>query len=175
MPDDVGTGAVRYLAAYPDVTGLLGSFPGGDPIAANAGKPWLFSDTTLGVLARVKGSQAAALVCSDYGGWGVPEPGATMRFRRLRTDIWIDPARDGNANVAETSAITTNRGLALFAAVQFRLQRTDPDLIKWGDLCTTGCHLLADVMFTPVPDGDWMQRGVAYFGVMCSGWTDASE
>jgi hypothetical protein len=59
--------------------------------------------------------------------------------------------------------------------VQFRLQRTDPDTVVWGDLCTTGCQLLTDIQFLPVADGDWLQRGTAYYGVYASGWTDAAE
>jgi hypothetical protein len=173
--DDVGTGAVRFLAGCSDVTSLLGSFSGTDPIAANAGQPWLFSDTAQGVLTRVKGTQAAALVCADYGGWAVPQPMATARFRRLRVDIWVDPIRDGNGSTAESSSVTTNRGLKIFAALQFRLQRTDSDAVFWGDLCTVGCQLLTDVTFTAVPDGDWMQRGTAYYGVTCTGWSDAAE
>jgi hypothetical protein len=173
--DDVASGAVRYLAGFPDVTALLGSFSVTDPIAANAGKPWLFSDTSQGVLTVVKGTSAAAVVCGDFGGWDVPPPLGTVRFRRLRLDIWIDPQRDTQRNVTETSSITTNRGLALFAAIQFHMQRTDPDAVLWGDLCTTGCQLLTDIQFLPVPDGDWMQRGTAYYGVTVSGWSDETE
>lgn len=174
--DDVGTGAVRYLAGFSDVTGRIGAFPSNDPITANASKPWLFSDTTTsGVLTRMKGTSSAALVCADYGGWDVPPPLGSIRFRRLRVDVWIDPQRDGGGNVAETSSITTNRGLAVFSAVQFRLQRKDGDAVTWGDLVTVGCQLLTDVVFAPVPDGDWLQRGTAYYGVQCSGWTDAAE
>jgi len=173
--DDVASGAVRYLAGFADVTSLLGSFPLSDPITANAGKPWLFSDNNQGVLTVMEGSSAAAIVCSDFGGWDVPPPYGTVRFRRLRLDIWIDPARDASRNVTESSSVTTNRGLALFAAVQFHMQRTDPDVVLWGDLCTVGCQLLTDIQFLPVPDGDWLQRGSAYYGVTASGWSDAAE
>jgi hypothetical protein len=174
--DDVGSGAVKFLAGCPDVCERLGSFPVSDPIADNAGRPWIFSDTTTnGVLARIKGTQSAALVLADFGGWEAPPMLGSSRFRRLRVDLWIDPARDGNGNVAETSAITTNRGLAAFSAVHFHLQRKDSDTQTWGDLVTYGCQLLADASFAAVPDGDWMQRGTAYYGVYCAGWTDASE
>jgi hypothetical protein len=173
--DDVATGAVRYLAGFSDVIALLGSFPSGDPVTQNAGKPWLFSESNQGVLAMMEGSSAAAVVCADYGGWEVPPPLGTARFRRLRVDVWVDPQRDTSRNVTETSSLTQNRGLAVFAAVQFRLQRTDADAIFWGDLCTVGCQLLNDIVFAPVADGDWLQRGTAYFGVGVSGWSDAAE
>lgn len=173
--DDVASGAVKFLAGFGDVTSLLGAFPSDDPVAANARRPWLFSDNNQGVLATLEGSSAAAIVLSDFGGWDVPPMLGTLRFRRLRVDVWVDPARDANSNVTESSSITANRGLAVFAAAQFRLQRTDNDAIFWGDLCTVGCQLLTDVQFTPVPDGDWLLRGTAFYGIACSGWSDAAE
>ena len=172
--DDVGTGAVKYLAAFTDVTSLLGSFPLTDG-PSFAGKPWLFSDMNQGVLKVMEGTSAAAVVCADFGGWEVPTPGATARYRRLRLDMWIDPARDGGQNVTESSSVTANRGLALFNAVQFRLHRTDPDAVFWGDLCTIGCQLLVEPVFSPVSDGDMLQRATAYYGVEYSGWSDAAE
>jgi hypothetical protein len=166
---------VRYLSAFADVTSLLGSFSSTDPNSGFAGKPWLFSDNNAGVLKVMEGSSASAVVCGDYGGWDVPPPLGTLRFRRLRVDVWTDPLRDASSNVTETSSLTANRALGVFAAVQFRLQRTDPDAILWGDLCTVGCQLLTDVQFLPVTDGDWLLRGAAYYGVQFSGWSDASE
>lgn len=173
--DDVGGGAVRFLSQFSDVTSLLGAFPSDDRITANAGRPWLFSDSFQGVLAMMEGSSAAAVVCADFGGTGAPPALGTIRFRRLRVDVWVDPLRDGAANVTETSALTANRGLAVFAAAQFRLQRTDNDAILWGDLCTVGCQMLTDIQFVAVPDGDGLQRGTAFYEVACSGWGDAAE
>ena len=103
--DDVGTGAVKYLAAFTDVTSLLGSFPLTDG-PSFAGKPWLFSDMNQGVLKVMEGTSAAAVVCADFGGWEVPTPGATARYRRLRLDMWIDPARDGGQNVTESPSVS---------------------------------------------------------------------
>jgi len=114
-------------------------------------------------------------VCADFGGWSVPEVLGTLRFRRLRLDVWTDPLRDASRNLTESSSLTTNRGLAVFAAAQFRLQRTDPDALLWGDLVTVDCHLLTDIQFIPVPDGDGLLRGTAYYGVGTAGWTDAAE
>jgi hypothetical protein len=174
--DDVGTGCWVYLGQFSDVTSLLGAFPGDDPVSANAGKPWLFTDTAGDqVLVRVEGTSSCAVVLGDFGGWGVPPQLGTQRFRRLRVDIWVDPLRDADQSVTETSEATTNRGLAVFNAIQFRLQRTDPDLVFWGDMATNGCQLLTEPQFAAVPDGDWCQRGTAYYGVSFTGWSDASE
>jgi hypothetical protein len=174
VPDDVATGGVQFLSQFSDVTSLLGSYPLTDPPSL-AGKPWLFSDNNQGVLKVMEGTSATAVVLSDFGGWGVPVPLATSRYRRLRADFWIDPQRDANMNVTETSSITANRGMAVFNAAQFRLQRTDPDAVFWGDLCTIGCQLLTEPQFLPVTDGDWLLRGTAYYGVEFTGWSDAAE
>ena len=180
--DDVASGCVKFLLGFTDVTSLLGSFSVSDPNPANAGKPYLFSEAGQGfygggpgVLKVMEGSSAAGIVCADFGGWDVPPPLGTIRMRRLRIDIWTDPLRDAGSNFAETSALTVNRGMAVFNAVQFRLQRRDPDAVVWGDLVTVGCQLISDVQFAPVRDGDGLQLGTAYFGVQFSGWTDATE
>jgi hypothetical protein len=175
VPDSVATGAVKYLSTFTDVTSQLAAFSVSDPNAANAGKPWLFADNNQGVLATLEGSQGSALVCADAGGWGVPPQLGSQRFRRLRIDVWTDPLRDVSNNITETSVYTANRCLSVFNRVQFRLQRLDPDTVLWGDLCTIGCQLLTEPQPAPVSDGDNLLWGTAYFGVLFSGWTDATE
>lgn len=170
--DDIASGCCQYLARFSDVTSLLGSFGGTDPVPANRGLPWIFNADTL---VTIEGSSAAALVLTDYGGWQAPPQLGTWRFGRLSVQVYLDPARDGNRNVTETTALTITRGNAVFAAVQFRLQRTDPDTVTWGDMVTTGCQLLTDGAWMPVPDGDHMLVKQAFFGVSWSGWTDAAE
>jgi hypothetical protein len=170
--DDVASGCVQVLAGFADVTSLLGSFPSNDPIGTNAGRPWIFSADPLVVF---EGSSAAGIVCSDLGGWQAPPQLGTWRFGRLGVEIYIDPARDVGRNVTETSAITINRGNAVFAAVQFRLQRTNPDAVTWGDMVTTSCQLLSDGPWLAVADGDHLLVKQALYGVSFSGWTDTAE
>lgn len=170
--DDIASGCVRYLSGFSDVTSLLGSFSNSDPVTANQGRPWIFSGDPLVTL---EGTSAAALVCIDLGGWQAPPQLGTWRFGRLVVQVYVDPARDGSRNITETSALTVNRGNAVFAAVQFRLQRTDPDTVTWGDMVTTGCQLLSDGQWAAVPDGDHLLVKQAFYGVSWSGWTDASE
>ena len=169
--DDVGSGAVQYLTQFSDVTSLLGSFSGTDPVVANRGLPWIFNSDPLVTL---EGSGSAALVCSDFGGWQPPPQLGTWRFARLAVQVYVDPARDGNRNITETSALTKNRGDAVFNAVQYRLQRTDPDALAWGDLVTTGCQLLTDGPWLAVPDGDHLLVKQAFFGVSWTGFTDTT-
>jgi hypothetical protein len=166
VPDDIASGAVQFLTQFPDVTTLLGAFSNTDPITSNAGRPWIFNADPLVTL---EGSSAAGIVCADLGGWQAPPQLGTWRFGRLAVAIYIDPARDSLRNVTETSALTINRGNAVFAAVQYRLQRTDPDVVVWGDLVTTGCQLLSDGPWQPVPDGDHLLVKQAFYGVSFTG------
>ncbi len=170
--DDVASGAVQFLAQFADVTSLLGSFSVSDPITANQGKPWIFNGDPL---VTIEGSSAAALVCSDFGGWQAPPQLGTWRFGRLSVQVYIDPARDSGRNITETSALTVNRGNAVFNAVQFRLQRTDPDTIVWGDMVTVSCQLLSDGAWLALADGDHLLVKQSFYGVAWSGWTDAAE
>jgi len=172
MPDDIASGAVKYLSGFSDVTSLLGSFSGSDPVTANQGKPWIFNADPL---VDLEGTSSVALVCADYGGWQAPPQLGTWRFGRLSVQIYADPARDSNLNITETSALTIARGNAVLAAMQFRLQRTDPDTVLWGDMVTTGCQLLTDGPWLAVPDGDHMLVKQTFYGVSWSGWTDESE
>jgi hypothetical protein len=170
--DDVSSGAVRFLNGFSDITSLLGSFSLTDPVTANQGKSWIFNGDPLVVL---EGTGKAGIVCLDAGGWQPPPQLGTWRFGRLSVQVYIDPLRDSNLNITETSAITMNRGSAVFNTIQFRLQRTDPDTVLWGDMVTTGCQLLADGQWLPVADGDHLLVKQAYFGVSWSGWIDAVE
>ena len=170
--DDISSGSVKFLTGFTDITSLLGSFSPSDPIGTNAGRPWIFAADPL---VTVEGSSAAALVCSDLGGWQAPPQLGTWRFGRLGVSVYIDPARDSGRNITETSAVTVNRGNAVFAAVQFRMQRTDPDAVLWGDMVTASCQLLSDGPWQAVADGDHMLIKQAMYGVSWTGWTDTAE
>lgn len=164
--DDAATGAVQYLASFPDVTSLLGSFSGTDPVTANQGKPWIFNTDPLVTL---EGSSSAALVVSEFGSTTTPLRLGTERHARLSVQVYVDPARDGSRNITETAALTKARGNAVFNAVQFRLHRTDNDAVAWGDLVTTGCVLVAEGPWADVPDGDHLLVKQAFYEVSWSG------
>jgi hypothetical protein len=173
----VASGAVQYLSAVPAVTSLLGSFAQTDPSPGFAGRPWIFKDDRLVRLegqSVVYGAQAVCLVCTEAGGWAVPEPLTTPYFMRLEVGIYVDPLRDAAHNITETSGTTRQRGRAVAAAVRSALHRTDPDAVLWGDLRTVGCQLLTEPQFLPDPDGDGIQAGMAYYGVLVFGASDAA-
>jgi hypothetical protein len=176
MPDDVGSGAVKYLNGVSAVTALLGSYPATDP--NNAGKAFIFkSDASgyRGILTRIQSTSSAGLVLSSFGGYSVPPPLTTPRFLRLSVEVYVDPLRDAQFNVIETAGATQGRGETVFDAIHFALHRTNPDMQLWGDLRTTGCQLLTDPMFMILAggDGDGLLRGQAFYGVDTFGYSDA--
>lgn len=170
MADDIGSGAAKYLSQFADVTSLLGSFSSTDPIAGNQGRPWLFNAN---LLIDIKGSAAAALVLSDFGGWTAPPQLSGARNRRLRVDIYQDAQRDSQGNIVQTDAATVNAVNHIFNVVHLHLQRRDPDTVVWGDLVTYACQLLTEPAPARLLDGDWAMLGTAVYGVSFSGWTDA--
>lgn len=170
MPDDIGSGAAKYLSQFADVTALLGSFPLTDPNTSLRGVPWLFNAN---ILADVKGSSAAALVLSDFGGWTPPQPLSGARNRRLRVDIYQDAQRDPLGNIVQTDAGTVNAVNHIFNTVHLHLQRRDSDTVVWGDLVTYACQVITEPSPARLPDGDWGMLGTAVYGVSFSGWTDA--
>lgn len=176
MADTVATGCFKYLMTgngggpFTSITSLLGSFPAGDPIPANANQPWLFTGN---LLCDIANSSAVAAVLVDRGGWQAPQRLGTERFRRLELDLYADPLRDAGFNVIETSSLTEARLMTVFAAFQALLHRRDNDAIVWGDLVTTGCMLLAepDPQQMPAASGSGMSTmtAAAWYGVSLSG------
>jgi len=175
--DTVATGSRQWLIQFSDITSLLGAFPNTDPVVANRNLPFLFTGDLFIDIRTYPGTTAAVL--TDSGGWTVPQPLNTWRFRRLRLDIYVDPLRDGAGNITESSSLTAQRGMNVFRAFQARLHRRDPDTILWGDMVTLQSQLLTEPQFFQMPQasgsGLSTQVGTAYYGIAFSGWTDVAS
>ena len=167
--DDVGGGAVQYLVTFADVKALVGAFASNDPNPGFANQPWIFKDDPL---ARLEGTGSSAIVCSYAGGWSEPTSLTTARYNRLSVELWTDPLRDASNNIVETSGVTKQRMQTLFNTVNLHLHRTNPDMVMWGDLRTVGCQLITEPQPYPIPDGDGLLRGQAYYGVSWFGSSD---
>lgn len=174
----IAAAAQQFLAGFSDVIASVGAFPVNDPIAGNAGKPFLFAENMLIDVRSYPSTTAAVL--TDTGGWQTPMALNTFRFRRLRLDIYVDPLRDSEGNVTETATYTEDRGLATFVAFNRHLHRRDPDAQTWGDdhLVTLQSQLITEPDFTQLPSasgsGFTTQLGSAYYGVTFSGWLDVA-
>lgn len=167
---DVGNGAALYLSGFTDVTALLGSFSPTDPNVSFQNHPYLFAGD---LLVTLKGTQAAAVVCTDFGGTSAPPMYGSQRFRRLRVDFYQDSLRDASGNVITSHEGTINLLSALFSTVNRHLHRRDSDTVQWGDLVTFASYLMTEPVWTITPDGDWGMQGSAVYGVDVSGWSDA--
>ncbi len=169
--------AQEWLITFPDVVASVGAFPADDPIAENAGQPFIFAENLFIDIRTYPGT--IAVVLTDIGGWQAPIALNSFRFRRLRLDIYADPLRDDAGNVIESSTMTEDRALGTFVAFNSHLHRKDPDAIVWGDeLVTLQCQLITEPDFVqwPVASGSGIttQLGSAVYGVTFSGWLDVA-
>jgi hypothetical protein len=185
MADDLASAAVKYLTTLQAVTSLVGSFPlPGDSSTVNAGTPFIFAED---LSVPIQGTSQAALVCSEGGGWQEPLDYSTAAYRRLGVEVFVDPQRDANLNVTESSAITRRRGRFLLDTVRSYLHwaSLDPRIQVWGDLVIVGSQLLAEGEFFRLADtgaptgststysGDGIEWCQVYFGCCVYGRTDA--
>ena len=109
---DISGGAVDYLSGFPAVTAAVGAFAHNDPV--NPDVPYIFDSD---LLVTLEGTSKAAIVCEGMGGWGTPEVYSTARFHRLSVRVYVDPLRDSDRNIVESSGLTRVRGMAAWAAV----------------------------------------------------------
>lgn len=154
-PDDLIGGAVKYLAAQPEVLAALGSFPDG--------KPYLFQRSTW---VNLEGSQATAATLFRAGGWAGPNQHNSMRFPRLGLEISADPQRDAANNPAGLAAEAELRLVDTFNVIDRFLHRPQSGVQMWGTVRTIGCARLAEPAVFPVPDGGGMMRLRAFYGVI---------
>lgn len=173
--DNAASGATQYLKSLTDITALVGAFSSADPIAANAGQPYIFHVGLAGeLLVVIKGTGASAIACSSAGGFQAGEPGTTAQYERLSVEFWVDVARDSYGNITETSGLTLSRAQQLYYTADSHLHRIPPgDVAVWGDLVTVGCWRLTAPQFYAIPDGGGLLRGQAYYAVTISGHTGA--
>lgn len=163
--DNVGSGAVQYLSGLSAITTLVGAFQQ----APNAGVPWIFDSDVYG---EMKGTQQAAIICSDYGPTASDVTQSSKQYRRLMVSVWVDPLRDTSGNITEGPARTKARGDVVYNQLRAVLHRIDPGTQVWGDMVTFYCQELSGPQWMPVPDGDHLLQGQSFFEVGISGWTD---
>jgi hypothetical protein len=171
VEDTAGSGCARYLKSLPDVCALVGAFPADDSIGANAGQPYIFHVGDDGeLLVRLEGTSQIALGVTCSGSFQAGTPGSTLHYERVSIEFWADPIRDTAGNIMETHGLTHDRAHNVFDVVDSHLHRREPGLNEvWGDLVTVACWRMVAPDFYPVPDGDGMMRGQAYYAVTSSG------
>lgn len=157
MALDLVTAVRRQLALETSVTSLLGS--------DSTYSTWIFRWRPY---VSVEGTESAAVVLAQRGGWTAPNQHNTMEFPRLQVEIFVDPPRDGaghpqHATAAEEGAYT------IWRALDAVLHRPQGGAIEWGDhngkLRVLGSHRLGELDVVDVPEGDGMVRGLVSYGV----------
>ncbi len=152
--DDLVQGAVKWLLGFTDIAAVLGVYP-------DTGTPWLFQTT---LWATVEGSQSTAAVISRAGGWAGANAHNTMRFPRIRLELYADPIRDGARNLTDPGE-AWRRIEAAWDVFDSRLHRPAAADVRWGDVRTLGCLRLGEPTVYSVPDGEGMLRLQCFYGV----------
>jgi hypothetical protein len=132
---------------------------------------WLFQERLFTV---VEQSQQCAVVLAQRGNWTSPNPGGTIRFPRLLTEIWADPDRVGRSDVDPLSA--KDKILLAHEAIDVHLHNVDSEVLWWPTDPITGYRPADSVRvikssrageldFFPVPDGDGMMRATVFYNL----------
>lgn len=149
---DIVTSAIQFLKTFPEVTAALGS----DKVWTS----WLFDRR---LYARYEGTSKTAVVLSTAGGWTSPNAYSTVRFPRLRVEIYTDPTRDGAGAVVTRDAEA--RALDVFDLVDRRLHNTSGHDVMWGGQRVIASTRLSEPEVFDVPDGDGAVRCEVYYGL----------
>ena len=151
--DDTVQGAVKYLEVFGDITAALTTYPDGTA--------WLFQHR---LWVEMEGSAGTAAVIGRAGGWTGANTHNTLRFPRLRLDIWADPIRDAGNNIADPGE-AARRIQATWGVFDTHLHRAAGGQQMWGTVRTIGCARLAEPVVEPVPEGDGLLRLQTFYGV----------
>jgi len=152
--DDIVQGCVKWLESKSDLTVMLGEFE------EFPNQYYLFQ-YEMGVV--LEGTQKAAVVVDQMGSWASPNVHNSMKFPRLKIEIWVDPIRDPERNFVNRSE-TRRRMNAIYNTVDRYLHRPQGGEQIWGTVRTVDCTRLGEPVIYPVGDGDAMLRGQVFYG-----------
>ncbi len=166
-PDDLVRGATKYLLSFPDITNLVGQFPGGTPYIFEE-KPLV---TMQGVSKQWPGNAVTAIVLTTSGTWASPDPQSTGQFPKLGVEIWADPPRDADGMVTKPSEARVAADY-LYKVVDFHLNRTSSDLVFYGTVPIFRSVRIGDITYLPkIPSDDHLVLGNVYYAISTTSYT----
>lgn len=139
--------AAAFLATKPTVLAVLGKTPGTQT-------PYLFQGS---LWTTLENTQSTACVVSYAGGWINPNAHNTMRFPRLRVEVYADPLRDGNHNPIDPVEVR-DRVTRAYEVIDGCLHRPQGRAQVWGTMRVLGCVRMIEPTIEPVPDGTGLLR-----------------
>lgn len=93
---------------------------------------WVFVDD---IYARIEGTQRCAIVITEDGTWTTMNAHNTLRFPRVRVDIWADPTRNSDGSVRIKDAKFKIEDVAKIVDKVMHLVNLDEpggELVRWG-------------------------------------------
>ncbi len=118
----------NYLAQQEDLRALLGSSKTWDT--------WMWADKPLGKIegsGKINGARSALLVVSEGTQWTTPNEHNTLHFPRIFIDVWADPTRNQDGDVAMQDA--DNKISAIHRVVSKYLHLVDNGDRKGQPVC----------------------------------------
>lgn len=159
-PDDVTQGLVAYLLQQSDVVNAVGADD-------EKGIPYIFQppiDATVQPRPYIdmEGTGDAAIVVSQQGSWSSANITNSLRFPRVRIDIWSDSPRDSMGHVTRESEART-RIYYIDNILDNYLHLIDGESRQWRDIAVVSCVRLTDVSIVASRDSDKVLIGTALF------------
>lgn len=145
--DNIVQAAAKFLATRPTVLAVLGKFPATQT-------PYLFQNS---LWTTMENSQSTAAVLRYAGGWTGPNAHNTMRFPRLLLEVFCDPIRDEDNNIADPGEVR-RRVEHAYKVIDKQLHHPQGGQQRWGDIRVLGCSRLTEPVVENVTDGSGLLR-----------------
>lgn len=160
MPDDTTQGLLAFLSQQADVLGSVG-------FDDEKGIPFIFQPAIDSInqprpYIDMEGTGTAAIVVSQQGSWTSPNLYNTLKFPRIRIDIWSDSPRDSMGHVTrETEART--RIYNIDNILDTYLHRPDGESVAWRNVVSVSCVRLTEVSIVQSKESNKVLIGTALF------------
>lgn len=157
MSDDIVTGCVKFLKSKSSVLSAVST-----AVIDGQMVPLLFGYSLWGT--PIENTQMTAAFITSDGGWAGPNLHNTLRFPRITLNIWADPIRDGNGNVADPHEVML-RINNTYEVIDNYLHRPEGETQMWGQIRTVASVRLTEPLTYRVPDGDGIVRLQATYAI----------
>jgi hypothetical protein len=147
LPRDV----CRMLLSHPEVTSLVRNDVKGE---------WIFAHAPQ---AEISSTGESMIVVRQIGPWAVPNRHNTMKFPRIRLEVWSDPSRDADGNISAKDA--EERALALSAVCDNFLHLTAGPEATWGSTRVLTSYRLDEPVPISIPVTDGAVMAVSSYAV----------
>jgi hypothetical protein len=160
-PDDIVRSCTKYLLSIPDITAVVGQFPGG--------APFIFEEAIgvpmEGISMQFPGNPVTAIVVQSGGSWATPAPQTTELFPKITIEIWADPPRDDKRQVTRPRDARIAADY-LFQVIDNYMNFTSSDVVMMNEQPVWKSYRLGNITFLPrINSDDYLILGTVSYGL----------